>query len=187
MRLSLILVVAPLLLVPPVARGATVLPLDLQGLVKNASLAFYATVAEVETVNLGSATKPRIVTDVRFDVARTLLGKTPGAHFALRLAGGTWGGYTLDIPGQPTFEVGQEIVLFLEWTGLNWAVVGMSQGRYQVYKGKDGKKWTRRTRQGLSLFTRNVAGKGVVEPVSEEEPPVRFDAFLKAIKQFKSN
>lgn len=187
MRLPQLLVTALIVLSSWSAAATTVLPLDVRHLVQQSTFIFQGTVLAVETKNLGARERPRIVTDITFNVTRTLKGKTPGPEFTLRLFGGSWGGYTLDIQGQPRFEPGEEVVLFLEWTGINWAVTGMNQGRYRIYRGKDGEKWARRGHEGLAVLQRDSAGRATVNRRPDEHPPMRLDKLLDLINMHKGN
>jgi len=173
---------APLLalLVTSAADAATVRYAAIEDLARDSGLVFWGTVASVQQFNLGTTGAPRIVTDVTFDVHRVLKGDNPGSQFVLRLPGGTADGLTLAIPGMPRFDPGHEVVIFLEWTGQSWAVCGLSQGAYRISADHEGRKWARRTFEGLTFATAHKA----VAPLQEQ--PVLLEMFLETIKQLKS-
>jgi hypothetical protein len=49
----------------------------------------------------------------------------------------------------PTFAKGEEVVLFLEKTQRNWALTGLSQGKFSIYVGDKGRKLVRRKLAGV--------------------------------------
>lgn len=57
--------------------------------------------------------RTRILTTVRLEVLATLAGEAP-AEVVVRQAGGRVGDTELVVAGQPTFVVGQQVVVFLE-------------------------------------------------------------------------
>ena len=140
-----------LLLLPNPAEATTVRLVDLPAMARQSAFIFHGTVAAVESRNLGNPDHPRIVTDVTFSVHRVLKGTTKGAQFTLRLVGGTHQGTTLHIPGSPRFAVADEVVLFLEWTGENYAINGMRQGLYRVSRTADGEKTVQRSLEDLCI------------------------------------
>lgn len=130
------------------ANATTIVFMPLAELVETADFIFHGTVEQVQTTNLASGGLPQIVTDVTFSVTRTLKGTNPGPRFSLRLIGGSWGGYVLKIPGQPTFQKGQEVLLILQDTGNGFALSGMGQGLFHVTRNADGSKSASRTLRG---------------------------------------
>jgi hypothetical protein len=73
----------------------------------------------------------RIVTEVDVAVASTWRGAAePTVRFAV--PGGRAGGLALRVDGAPTFEPGEEVVLFLTRTGGGWRVNGHALGKFRV-------------------------------------------------------
>jgi len=174
-----------LLCICPVAYGTTVVYADLESMTRDSNLIFHATVRGVETRNLGEEEEPRIVTDVTLTVHRVFKGSNPGAEFNLRLVGGAWGGRTLAIPGMPRFHKGEEVVLFLEWTGKEYAVCGMRQGKYSVTRDENGIKWSKRNFDGLGVVLRGPEGEsGEVLLDMKAEPRVRLKDLFKKIREY---
>lgn len=160
------LLLLALLGLPTAALGTTVRLVSLDEMSRQSAFVFHGTVTTVETFNLGTEDRPRIVTDVTFTVHRVLKGTTKGPQFTLRLVGGTHEGITLHIPGAPRFAIDNEVVLFLEWTGKNYAVAGMRQGLYRVSRTPEGKKVVQRTLQELCV----VKPDRTIEHRTEPEP-----------------
>lgn len=172
-----------LLLLSIPAQASTVIYADLDTLIRDADLVLHATVGEVTTRNLAKVGLPQIVTDVHFRVHRTMKGSNPGPEFSLRLMGGTWGDYKLDIPGMPVFTPDEEVVLFLEWTGKNYTVMGLSQGKYRVATDDQGRKTASRSLVGLGVVTKQPGSDGRVSQFVEAEPPVPLAALLQRINE----
>ncbi|MBM4352846.1 MAG: hypothetical protein FJ109_03475 [Deltaproteobacteria bacterium] len=154
------------------AAATTVRYLDLDSLVHTSALIFHGTVEEVAAKNLGSAERPRLVTDVTFTVHRVLKGANPGCEFHLRLVGGSADGHTLQIPGQPRFRKGGEVVLFLESTGVELVLNGMGQGRYRVGRDGEGRKLARRDLSGLSVVRRGRDSATIEAGALEDAVPL---------------
>ncbi len=165
-----------LLLVPFPSTATTVRYLDLDSLVGSSSLVFHATVTQVQASNQGTLKSPRIVTDVTFTVHRVLKGTNPGPAYTLRLVGGSVDGYTLAIPGQPRFRTGEEVVVFLEFTGIEHVVTGMSQGVFRVAKDANDRPIAVRDLTGLSLV-RPGGAPDQFEPGRPEEPLLLEELF----------
>jgi hypothetical protein len=168
----------------PIGAAATTVRLvNLNEMSRQSAFIFHGTVAAVETLNLGTEDRPRIVTDVTFSVHRVLKGTTKGPQFTLRLIGGTHAGITLKIPGSPTFKPGHEVVLFLEWTGENYAINGMRQGLYQVSRTADGEKVAQRSLEGLCIVRPDKMIEHRDEPESARPLSDLFDAVRTATEE----
>ncbi len=156
-----------LLSVPTGALATTVRLVNLEEMSRESDFIFHGTVSTVEALNLGSTEHPRIVTDVTFAVHRVLKGTTKGPQFTLRLIGGSHEGITLLIPGSPQFSAQDEVVLFLQWTGKNYAVNGMRQGLYRVSRKPDGERIVQRSLQDLCIVRsdKSIEHRTAPEPV----------------------
>ena len=74
-----------------------------------------------------------IVRDVEIQVERWLKGKrvqSPSLSFLL--LGGTLDGRTLNVPGNSSYEVGEEVLLFLEYDGSTLVEMGIGAGKYAI-------------------------------------------------------
>jgi len=158
---SFVLVLVALASLP--AAATTVRYAEVEELSRSAALVVHGTVAVVTGLNLGSTERPTIVTEVVLTVHRTLVGQTPGPELTIRLIGGSVGGHTLRVPGQPTFVVGEEVVLFLEWTGDRLAVSGMGLGKYLVGRRAGEEPTAARNLDGLCLAATDGEGGQAIE------------------------
>ncbi|HET7826749.1 MAG TPA: hypothetical protein VFK90_15545 [Anaeromyxobacter sp.] len=73
----------------------------------------------------------RIVTDVDVAVASAWRGAA-GPAVRLVVPGGRAGGLALRVDGAPTFEPGEEVVLFLTRAAAGWRVNGHALGKFRV-------------------------------------------------------
>jgi hypothetical protein len=164
------------------ASGTTVFYAGLEDLTRTSALVFHGRVDSVATRNLGTDSAPRIVTETTFAVTRVLKGVTPGPSITVRQVGGTWNGKTLRIPGQPAFEAGEEVVIFLEWIGSQYVVCGMSQGVYRITRNAEGHAVARRNLGDLFIVRKAVKGRPEVTTPPPVEQDVRLDELLQRIR-----
>jgi len=155
----------------------------MEALVDSSDLIFHGTVDEVQSGNLSPSKMPQLVTNVSFAVSRVLKGRISSAPFVLRLIGGKGKKHTLLIPGQPQFEKGEEVVLFLEWTGTGYAVVGLGQGKYKVRIDEEGRKMAKRNFDNLVFMVRKPGKPLTKAPHVEPEPPILLEELLNNVKQ----
>jgi hypothetical protein len=86
-----------------------------------------------------------VVTRVRLRVSRVLRGAA-GGEVVLEVAGGSVGGFGQRVDAAPSFEPGEEVVVFLRRVAGGRSVVhGMAQGKFRVEGGEarpDLEGWT---------------------------------------------
>ncbi len=162
------------------AKATTIVFVPLADMIQTADFIFHGSVEQVETLNLASGGLPQIVTDVTFLVNRTLKGTNPGTRFTLRLIGGEWGKYILKIPGQPTFQKGQEVVLVLEDTGIGFALSGMAQGLFLVQRNSDGSKSAVRSLKGSPIHPFRHSDEEMAKEVELEFSLEDLFSFIRA-------
>lgn len=96
-----------------------------------------------------------IVTEALVRVTDTLAGKAPSVVI-LRTFGGTVEGYTVEAHGFPTFEKGQELLLFVDNQADGSAeVTGYRQGQYRIVRDKAGVMAVPTVEHGVRLLTRD--------------------------------
>ncbi len=132
-------------LMPSECRATTVLPLDLEGLVKVSSSVVVGHVVNVYTE--GQAKPRKIETMIQIEVDECLIGPCDSA-LVLRQLGGdfefTDGRFTQSVSGMPQFKTGERVVLFLEKTDSSRLVVaGLAQGKFSVSNDTDSASLTR--------------------------------------------
>jgi len=116
-------------------------PINLEELTQRADRIFSGQCVDVRVVEapeLGSR-----VTEVTFEVDQTVKGIV-GDTVTIKLHGGPVGGAGDggDVAGQPRFEPGEEVVLFLygeSSLGLT-APVGLGQGKFTIFVDKQGRR-----------------------------------------------
>lgn len=141
------------LAMPSGADASVVLALDLDALVAQSD---EIVVAEVLSQN-ASWTGRRIETEVRLRVDETLHGRsTRGGTIAVRRLGGNVGDIGMRVEGEPSFVVGQRMLLFLRRAYGVLRVVGMSQGAMRIVPGEPA--MVEPGGAGLSLMRRSATG-----------------------------
>lgn len=119
------------------AWGSTVMALDLPALAKASDTIVRGTVRSIESRL--SKDGSRVVTDVTLDVQDTLKGQARQSLVVLQ-PGGVVGEVGQKVEGLPGFQLGEEVVVFLERRGSErFIVAGMAQGKYRVERSSDGK------------------------------------------------
>jgi hypothetical protein len=129
-------------LASPSAHASLVEALDLAALVERSDEVVLARVVSAES---RFNDRGRIVTDVTMQVEETQKGaRAPGAMIVVRHLGGAVGDLGMRIAGEPTFTVGETVLLFGR-RAVNLDVlrpVGMSQGALRIEE-RDGERWVR--------------------------------------------
>lgn len=140
-RVSLRSVLLPLLLgilIPGAARATTVRPLNIEELTEKAGR-----IVSGQVVAIDVSTDPALdlpVARVTLAVQRTLKG-SGGSTLAFRMLAPSEAATTLGVRGLPSFDVGEEVVLFLypeSRTGLT-SPVGLTQGKFVKVTDKQGR------------------------------------------------
>jgi len=111
-------------------RATVLLPAEFREIVAGSQIIVYGRVAEVRPE--WSDDRSRIDTIVSVEVSSYLKGG-PGGTVTFRVPGGQIGRYRNVMVGAPSFEAGEEAVLFLSASGPSVAhVFGLSQGVFRV-------------------------------------------------------
>src|SRR5205085_2132009 len=159
--------------------ATTVIPPTFDQLVDQAEVIFHGTVTKVNSEWIGEGAQRHIVSYITFKVKDALKG-APGQTYTMRTFGGTVDGETMLIGDGPTFDVGDEDILFVENNGSQVVpLVGIMHGRFHVRRDASGQESVT-TNEDQPL--RNVArlGRGTVS--AETEPALSPAAFKAAIQ-----
>lgn len=146
---------ALLVLIASPALSTTVLRFSVEELADRADVIVHATCTDVR----GRETPDGVVTDIELQVIDAVKGATAGATFKLTTYGGSTGTRGTFIAGSPQFQVGEELLVFLDRpnrVGYRMAI-GMSQGKYTI-----------REDAGRKVASRNLAGLVFVDPRTGE-------------------
>lgn len=150
-RLAALLALTALLAVVPPASATTVIPLTDASLASGADMVVLGVVTSIDVAHYpigpGVFTEVEIVVDERLDAAVT----TP--TILLRIPGGSSPESTVIVPGMPEFEIGEEVVVFLETlpqafgpdAGIAFIPHGLQQGVWREVPGG----WMRGEQEGL--------------------------------------
>ena len=159
------------------ASATTVRRFDLEEMVQTAERIFLGTCLSTgcERDSL------EICTRTSFRVAERIKGTFDADTLVLRLPGGTLDGVRFSILGMPSFEPGEEVVLFLsaeDEAGYPW-VVGLSQGKFSVVLDPlSGKKVVVNGSSGLAFSSGPLMDQEGVDGIVG----VPLDAFLERIR-----
>ena len=106
----------------------------------------------------------RIVTEVTVRVTGAWKGQ-PGDRLILLVPGGTVGELAQTVDAAPTFEDGEEVVVFAGRRGRTWRVNGLALGKYRVEGGvaTPGTGGARFERRALAAGARAVGRMSVAE------------------------
>lgn len=126
---------AALVMLAATRAGATVLvPIDFRELVTSAAIIVHGRVVDVHAEWVDG--RRAVETLVTVDVVESLKGR-PTDQVTFRVPGGQLGRYRTVFVGAPTFETGDEVILFLKSSGSSMPyVVGLSQGVFRVVAGE---------------------------------------------------
>lgn len=135
-----LLLVAALAVSVPAARATTVIPPTFDELVGQAEFIFQGKVTNVRSQWVGEGGQRHIATFVTFQVEDSLKG-APGESYTIRVFGGTVGEDSMGISDAPTFQVGDDEIVFVEHNGSQLVpLVGMMHGQYRVQKDASGRE-----------------------------------------------
>jgi hypothetical protein len=107
--------------------------LTLDALVKKANSIVVGTVQSSRT--FWSDNRKLILTTYKIEVQEIMKGQ-PGRSVELTTIGGTVGDVTLHVAGMPTFQKGENTVVFVEKSGAFSTIVGLGQGKFAVNNGE---------------------------------------------------
>lgn len=184
MRFSTALAVsAALLAFAAPASATTVLRVSVEKMALASDVILHGEVVTSRAVAVNG--NPRhIRTDVVIKVTDLIKGQRGTREIKLELPGGKLGDWTMHFPGMPGFKDGEEVVLFLEKTQTNYAITGLSQGKFSVFTAKDGaKRLVRRNLDGLHFVAFGQKGEFQKTATPEQRTEQTVDALKAEIRQ----
>src|SRR5262245_44881003 len=116
-----------------VAHATTVERLDLHDLARKAHKIIVGRVSNSRT--FWSSNRKLILTSYTVEVQETIKGESSHT-LELTTIGGTIGDLTLHVAGMPSFERGENTLLFVENSGAFSTVVGLDQGKFKIAGGE---------------------------------------------------
>jgi hypothetical protein len=167
-----------LLFVTTPLHATVLLPIEFRELVTTAPVIAHGQVVDVHSQWIDG--RRAVETFVTVEVADYLKGNL-GDHVTFKVPGGQFGRYRTVFVGAPSFQNGDEVVLFLKSDGPSFPfIIGLSQGVYRVVTD---------TQSGLRIVTPPaVMGVTSAEPVrvvrgDPARKAVSFDRFRDAVRQ----
>jgi hypothetical protein len=180
--LVVVALLAPPLVVAPVARATVMVPIPLEDMVRDASAIVHARVIRSGSrLALEDGGRPHTLTQL--EVIEWLSG-TGGAQITIDEIGGSHPAGDLVITGTPVYRAGDEVVVFLRSTtsveGAAYRTMGMIQGQFVVRHGVPGVNDTVvRDTSDIGLATWDGGPMSVVEGGREV---MQLEAFLAWIR-----
>jgi hypothetical protein len=177
-RIALLLLL--LLFVPYSIHATVLLPIEFRELVTSAPVIVHGQVVDIRSEWVDG--RRAVETFVTVEAAEYLKGKL-GEQVTFKVPGGRVGRYRTVFVGAPSFEKGDEVVLFLKAEGPSFPfIIGLSQGVFRVVTDPG---------SGRRLVTPPALIGTSVEPtrVVRGDPgrkPVPIDAFRESVKKVLS-
>jgi hypothetical protein len=162
------------------AHASIVQGLELRELVANADRIVLGRVVFSESFQRSDGT---LGTWHRIDIERDVRGNAAGeSEVIVETLGGQIGEIGMRVEGEPTFEVGERVVVFIRGGGAYSAFrpVGMAQGVMRV-RWRQGVETVRQSREGLMLVRRNAQGR-LEKSLGALPKEERLDTFLERIR-----
>lgn len=113
--------------------ATTLLPVEAEGLVDQASLIFVGTAIRQDVALSGDGSFP--FTFVTFRVDQTLKGRTADGELTLAIPGGPLGDRFVRVEGAPEFVDGEDYLLFVSANGAReFPILGWTQGQFRFQR-----------------------------------------------------
>jgi hypothetical protein len=155
-------------------------PLSIEQLAAHAKVVLHG---QVRSKSCQRDEQGRICTRVELTVTEAWKGTVPGDRFLIVLAGGVLGEQRVVLEGQPDYQPGEEVVVFLSLNPQGEGVtVGLAQGKFDVWRDTDsGQKLARNPFHGWAPVGARTHARGQVSTglVSVEELKRRVQATLR--------
>jgi len=165
--LSLVLALTALVLAAPLALGAALVRKDIPTMVEEADVICLGTVVALES--RWDEAHGLIYSLATVEVGQILKGDEVSNKLVVRYLGGTVGDVGMSVPGAPTFQAGEDVLLFLapEEDG-SYSVAGMSQGKYTIERDEpSGITYAKPELRGLTFIGGEEDAMGEPMPLQE--------------------
>jgi len=114
-----------------------------------------------------NADRTKIHTFVTLEVEDYLKGGTGSRVTTVRLLGGRVGRYIAHLPGNPQFEVGEDVLLFCAGTQARIpSVLGLSLGKFRITADRSGERYIQRDISTLMRKGYSTASRRPGDPVN---------------------
>lgn len=152
MRRGFALLVLGLLVMPLAAQATLLVYMSDEDLTARADAVVQGEVLSVESYR--DARLNRVFRRVTVGVHEYLKGQGP-SEVLVRVAGGVLGELEYRVLGAPQFEVGEQVVLYLEARADTNGVIGMAQGKLRITTDEHGERWVQRDIASVALVGRD--------------------------------
>jgi len=119
-------------------------------------------------------------TKVTIAVDKVFKGFASAPTITISIPGGVRDGRIMRIPGMPSFDVGQEVVVFLERAAYGWIPSGLSNGKFQGVTDDRGRRLAWRDTASLHRIPVNAS---VTRHATAESDVLLFDDLVEMIQQ----
>jgi hypothetical protein len=160
------------------ARATQVVHLDTRALTHESSDIVIGTVTAQKSY--WNAAHTRILTDVTIQVTESLKG-VPAGELTLTQLGGELDGMRYNVPGSPTFKVGEEALVFAWRDSKGTAQVdGLAQGKFEIERdAASGARTVQRAGVGLAAADAKTLK---LAPSGHAQPQLKLDDMIREIK-----
>jgi len=163
------------------ASATVVVPLDLSELTKRAEHIVIGSCDK--TVSSWDQERKRIFTDITLDIETCLKGSNCPRRLTIRQWGGRVDDIIMKVEGNPRFNSGERVLVFLEmFSAPYYRVIGLSQGKFHLMSREE--VWyARRETNGLKFLEFDGRNYHVGRQDRPEEE-VELNYLLEAIKSY---
>ncbi|HVT73336.1 MAG TPA: hypothetical protein VHD61_09380 [Lacunisphaera sp.] len=163
--LGFITLVGTFALVATPAHATTVIPPKFDELVSKSDYIVRAVVTNVSAEIIGTGSSRHITTKITIQVRQVINGTAPST-VVLEQLGGQVGAERMVVDGVPTFQVGDEDILFVHGNGKNFSpLVALMHGRYPILKDTTGREYVARA-NGAPLYSEQDVSQPFAAPKS---------------------
>ena len=139
-KIKHLLLLTALVATAPLVRATTVIPPTFDELVDQADFIFQGEVTNVKSEWVGEGAQRHIMSYVSFNVSDAVKGN-PGQNYTIRMLGGTVDGESMGVSDAPTFQVGDQEILFVQNKGSQFIpLVGIMHGRFHIRTNEAGQE-----------------------------------------------
>jgi len=180
LRPALVLLLTLLTLSPPPAHATVLRYLRGRQLVEQADVVARGQVVAQRVVTEGG----RLWTDSTLRISRALKGKLRvGQTLVIRQPGGETATLGMHVAGVARFALHEDALIFAQSTGSVHVPVGMSQGKYQIYRDQQGRLRARRDLAGAALAEFDARGRmSLRSSLPRADRDVALEALLAQIR-----
>jgi hypothetical protein len=147
------------------APATTVIPPKFEELVGKSDYIIRAVVSDVSAEIVGTGSSRHILTKITVQVHQVISGSAPST-VVLEQLGGQVGAERMVVDGTPTFQVGDEDILFVHGNGKNFSpFVALMHGRYPILKDSTGREYVARA-NGTPLYSEQEVSQPFAAPKS---------------------